>query len=124
MLPIAPLRRSDPRLYQIGSLALLLAYGMAALSFDITPGRAILLLSTALAAQAVFTRIFRLPAWDPWSALISGLSLCLLLRTASPLLAASAAAVTIGSKFLLRWNGKHLFNPTNFALAAAIAATG
>ncbi|HEY6051025.1 MAG TPA: RnfABCDGE type electron transport complex subunit D [Thermoanaerobaculia bacterium] len=122
MLPIAPLRRSDPRLYQIASLALLLAWGMAALSFDVTPGRAALLLTTALGAQAVFTRIFRLPAWDPWSALISGLSLCLLLRTASPLLAAAAAAVTIGSKFLLRWNGKHIFNPTNFGIVAMLAA--
>ena len=121
MSPIAPLRRTDPRLYQIGSLALLLAYGVAALSFDVTPARALLLLSAALGAQALFTRLFRLPAFDPWSALISGLSLCLLLRTASPLLAAGAAVVTIGSKFLLRWNGKHIFNPTNFGIVAMLA---
>jgi Na+-transporting NADH:ubiquinone oxidoreductase subunit NqrB len=122
MPPIAPLRRNDARLYQIGSLALLLAYGIAALSFDVTPGRAVLLLSTALTAQLGFTRVFRLPVFDPWSSLISGLSLCLLLRTASPLLAAAAAVVTIGSKFLLRWNGKHLFNPTNFGIVAMLVA--
>ena len=122
MPPIAPLRRTDARLYQIASLALLLAYGMAALSFDVTVSRAILLLGTALAAQLAFSRLFRLPAFDPWSALISGLSLCLLLRTSSPLLAAAAAVVTIASKFLLRWNGKHLFNPTNFGIVAMLAA--
>ena len=96
MTPIAPLRRTDPRLYQIASLALLLAYGIAALSFDVTPGRALLLLSAALGSQALFTRLFRLPAWDPWSSLISGLSLCLLLRTASPLLAVLAAVHAAG----------------------------
>src|SRR6185503_5451674 len=26
----------------------------------------------------------------------------------------------IGSKFALRWNGKHLFNPTNFAIVALL----
>ncbi|MEO8431040.1 MAG: RnfABCDGE type electron transport complex subunit D [Acidobacteriota bacterium] len=122
MLPIAPLRRSDARLYQIASLALLLAYGMAALSFDVAPARAALLLGTALASQLGFSRLARLAAFDPWSALISGLSLCLLLRTPSALLAVAAAVITIGSKFALRWNGKHLFNPTNFGLVAMLAA--
>jgi len=121
MPPIATLRRTDPRLYQIGSLALLLVYGIGALSFDVTAGRAAILLSTALASQLAFTLAFRLPRFDPWSALISGLSLCLLLRTASPLLAVAGAILTIGSKFLLRWNGKHLFNPTNFGIVAMLA---
>jgi Na+-transporting NADH:ubiquinone oxidoreductase subunit NqrB len=48
--------------------------------------------------------------------LISGLSLCLLLRTNFLHLAVLAAVVTIASKFLLRCNGKHIFNPTNFGL--------
>src|SRR5439155_1672013 len=32
------------------------------------------------------------------------------------ILAAVTAAVTIASKFVLRWNSKHIFNPTNFGL--------
>ena len=36
----------DPRLYQIATLASLLVYGMGWLEFDITPGRAALLLTT------------------------------------------------------------------------------
>ncbi|HXM76038.1 MAG TPA: RnfABCDGE type electron transport complex subunit D [Thermoanaerobaculia bacterium] len=124
MLAVAPLRPSDPRLFQIASLAILLAYGMAVLSFDVTAARALLLVATALVVQLACTRLARLPAFDPWSALISALSLCLLLRTNSAWLAAAAAAGAIASKFLFRWNGKHLFNPTNFALAAAIAVTG
>src|SRR5207247_3026269 len=59
----------------------------------------------------------------PRSALISGLSLCLILRTGSPGLATAAAVIAIASKFLIRFNGKHLFNPTNFGLVAMMALT-
>ena len=111
----------DPRLYQIATLALLLGYGLARLGFDVPPLQAVLILSTALLAQLAFTRAWRLPRYDPRSALISALSLCLLLRTGSPALAAAAALVTIASKFLLRWRGKHVFNPTNFGLMAMMA---
>jgi Na+-transporting NADH:ubiquinone oxidoreductase subunit NqrB len=61
--------------------------------------------------------------FEPKSALISGLSLCLLLRTNSLLLVGACAVITIASKFVLRWRGKHLFNPTNFGLVAMIAMT-
>ena len=117
-------RRIDPRFYQIGALSFLLAYGMTRLGFDISAGRAALILGSALAAQWAGTRLWRLPAFDPKSALISGLSLCLLLRTNSWLLAATAAILAIGGKFLLRWNGKHIFNPTNFALVALLIFAG
>jgi len=114
----------DPRIYQIAALASLLLYGMAFLGFDVSPGRAAVILAAALGTQLLCTRAFRLPAFDPKSALISGLSLCLLLRTNLWALAVSTAAVTIASKFLIRWNGKHLFNPTNFGLVALMLMTG
>jgi len=119
-----PRSRLDPRLYQIAVLAGLLAYGIVALHFEIRASRAILILSTALLAQYACTRAWRLPAYDPRSALISGLSLCLLLRANSAGLAIVAAVVTIASKFILRWDGKHVFNPTNFGLVAMMLATG
>ena len=34
------------------------------------------------------------------------------------------AVTTIASKFLLQWNGKHIFNPTNFGIIATLALTG
>jgi len=114
----------DPRLYQILVLACLLVYGVVRLDFEISAGRALLLLGTALLTQLACTRLWRLPAFDPRSALISGLSLCLLLRTSSAALAVLAAAVTIASKFALRVRGKHVFNPTNFGIAALMLATG
>jgi enediyne biosynthesis protein E5 len=117
-------RFRDPRLYQIAVLASLLVYGVLWLDLEVQPLQAAVLLATALLTQYVCTRIWRLPAFDPRSALISGLSLCLLLRTGSLLLAATAAVVTIASKFVLRWRGKHIFNPTNFGIVAMMLATG
>lgn len=114
----------DPRLYQILLLASLLVYGTVRLDLEIPPGRALLLLTAALLTQLACTRLWRLPAFDPRSALISGLSLCLLLRTNSAALAVLAAVVTIASKFVLRFRGKHVFNPTNFGIVALMLATG
>jgi hypothetical protein len=95
---IAPLRLHDARAWQIACLTGLLAYGILFLRFDVTPARVLVIVSTALATQALGTSFAKLPAFDPWSALISSLSLCLLLRTSSPLVAAFAAAAAIGSK--------------------------
>ena len=106
----------DPRVYQITVLSGLLIYGLGWLHFDITPDRAALLLGTALLTQYLCTKIWRLPKFDPKSALISGLSLCLLCRTNFAAVAILAAVVTISSKFIVRWKGKHIFNPTNFGL--------
>lgn len=114
----------DPRLYQILILSSLLVYGVTRLDLEIRPGRALFLLAVALLAQYACTRAWRLPAFDPRSALISGLSLCLLLRTNSAGLAALAAGAAIASKFALRVRGKHIFNPTNFGIMATMLATG
>lgn len=117
----------DPRLYQILVLASLLVYGVAGLDLEVRASLAAAMMATALLTQYACTRIWRLPAFDPKSALISGLSLCLLLRTdASALgvaLGVAAALVTIASKFVIRWRGKHLFNPTNFGIVALMLAT-
>lgn len=115
-----PFLDSDPRLWQIGVLGSLLLYGLLALDFDIDATRAVVIVGTALFAQWAATKIWHLPFFDPRSALISALSLCLLLRTRSLALAALIAAVAILSKFVLRWRGKHIFNPTNFGLALGI----
>ena len=114
---------ADPRLYQICTLATLLVYGIGWLDFDVTPARVALLVATALATQAAGDWIVgnRLPFLSSArSALISGLSLCLLLRTNSAGLAAMAAVLTVASKFVIRVRGKHVFNPTNGGIVAML----
>ena len=113
----------DPRLYQIATLASLLAYGLFFLTFDITLVRVIVLLATVIVTQAVCDRVAHQSAVNIRSALISGLSLCLLLRTNRPELAVLAAVLTIAGKCLIRFRGKHLFNPTNGGLVAMLILT-
>ena len=118
----------DARHGQIATLATLLGYGMVRLGFDIALPQVLVTLGSALAAQAAFewasarraglalapTRLIS----GCKSALISALSLCLLLRTDWLALAALAAVVAVGSKFLIRIRNKHVFNPTNLAIVA------
>ena len=108
--------RLDPRWYQIGALAGLLTFGVWRLDFGLGPTQLGITLLTALGTQYAAARLTGATRCEWRSALISGLSLCLLLRASSPWLLAAGAGAAIGSKFLLRWRGKHLFNPTVFAL--------
>ena len=114
----------DPRSYQIAALVLLLFYGLLRVQIDVRPWQAIQLLTAALLAQYLCGRLWKLEAFEPKSALISGLSLCLLLRSNSAVLAAATALAAIASKFVLRWNGKHVFNPTNFGLVLMLLCSG
>lgn len=113
----------DPRPLQIAIRCLLLGYGVLGLDFEVDPIHAGGMVAAALGTQLLCTWLWRLPRFDPQSAVLSGLSLALLLRSSSLSLAFVAGALAISSKFLLRWNGKHLFNPSCFALVAMMAAT-
>jgi Na+-transporting NADH:ubiquinone oxidoreductase subunit NqrB len=113
----------DPRHYQILVLGSLLAYGVFALDFEVRAGQALAIVAAALATQLACT-LTAAVRFDPKSAAISALSLCLLLRTDRPALAAAAAVLAIAGKFVIRVRGKHVFNPTNFGLVAMIAASG
>ena len=86
------LRNCDPRYYQIAALLVLLLYGLLRLRFDVHFSQALTILTTVLIVQYICGRAWKLRGFDPRSALISGLSLCLLLRTNSLLLAAAVAA--------------------------------
>ena len=114
-------KRLDPRLYQIACLGLLLIYGLGWRSFDVSPAQIVLTLGVALATQWLATRWAALPLFDAKSALISGISLCLLLRVDELWLAPAAAVIAVGSKFVVRWGGKHIFNPTNIGIAVVVA---
>src|SRR5260370_2959085 len=111
-----------PRLYQIAALAVLLTYGVTRLAFDVSATRILLTLAIASADEWVRSRVARIP-FDPKSAAIPALSLSLLLRSNGFFFIAVAAVVAIASKFVLRWNGKHVFNPTCFAIVLLLATT-
>lgn len=110
-------RRFDPRWWQICCLSGLLTYGLFWLSLDVSRIQIAATIGTALAVQWILTRALKLSGFEWKSALISGLGLCFLFRANDWRLAAATASIAIGSKFFIRWNGKHIWNPTNIALA-------
>jgi hypothetical protein len=57
------------------------------------------------------------------SATITAMGLCLLLRSNHLSTLAIASCLAIGSKFILQVKGKHLFNPSNFGIIAALVLT-
>ena len=125
-------RALDPRDLQIAALAALLAWGQWQLGFAVPPSHIAATLGVALLTQALASRLARLPApataihglrlpFEPRSALISSLSLCLLLRANDTLWCALAAAIAVGSKFVLRVGDKHVLNPTNGAIVILLA---
>lgn len=114
---------TDPRHYQIVVLGSLLLFGVFILDFGISFQNAVAIVSTALGVQWLASRIVQLPRFDPLSPLITSLSLTLLLRTDDVALAAAAAVIAIGSKFVIRVGGKHVFNPANVALVTMMLAS-
>jgi Na+-transporting NADH:ubiquinone oxidoreductase subunit NqrB len=115
--------RLDPRTYQLAVPATLLTAGLTTLHFDVGAAQVVATMATVLATQAACVRLTGLPSLNLQSALISGFSLCLLLRTSDLRWALAAAVIAIASKFLIRWRGKHIFNPTNFAIVALLVLT-
>jgi hypothetical protein len=124
-------RGLDPRDYQVAALTTLLVLGKLAFGFDVSWLQVGVTLTSALAWQWLATCMgwpstgaasTSPPPFEWKSALISGLSLCLLLRTRIQIWAAVAGIVAVGSKFVLRVpradgrGTKHLLNPTNGAI--------
>ncbi len=57
------------------------------------------------------------------SAIISSMGLCLLLKTNSLTAAITAAFISIASKYIIRINGKHIFNPSALGIIVTVFIT-
>jgi Na+-transporting NADH:ubiquinone oxidoreductase subunit NqrB len=114
----------DARHFQIVYLGLFLLAGISQLGWDTEISRILVVFGTCLAVQSVFV-LFKQAPWSSLkSALISSLGLTLLLKTNGLETAAIGAALTIASKFLIRFDRKHVFNPVNFGIIATVLLTG
>jgi len=114
----------DPRIWQIGMLTALLGYGKLALGFPVAAEELLLIIAAALGTQWLAAKAGFASRFDPKSALTSALSIAILLRAAEPWLLAAASAFAIASKYALRIDGKHLWNPSALAIAAAVLVSG
>src|SRR4051812_21994089 len=119
--PFAARFLADARHYQIAALSTLLVFNLGWIDFGAQPANSALALAAALLTQIVCSRLTGVPI-DLRSPLITGLSLSLLLRADEPWIHAAAGAIAIGSKFLLRIDGKHIWNPAGFAIVVLLFA--
>jgi Na+-transporting NADH:ubiquinone oxidoreductase subunit NqrB len=121
-LPVIRLLRSiwsDARHLQIIALVSLLAINFAIIDFGARMAASACAFAASLVTQFICSRLAQIPL-DLRSPLITGLSLSLLLRAEEPWLHALAGAIAISSKFLLRIEGKHVFNPAGFAIVVLL----
>ncbi|HEX7905682.1 MAG TPA: DUF2330 domain-containing protein [Chitinophagaceae bacterium] len=122
--------RLDPRYFQVIFQALFLSYGILLLHWEadwihyaISIGGCLLFQYTADSIKA--RRLLSLNEFDRWgfSVLISAMSLCLLLKTNDWYISLLAAFITVASKYIFRWNHKHIFNPSAIGIVATLFFT-
>jgi Na+-transporting NADH:ubiquinone oxidoreductase subunit NqrB len=110
----------DARLYQIIFLAALLTTGVLLRDFALRPEQMALTFAAGLATQALCIRALGLKRVGYLSAAITCFGLSILLRADTSWVHPLAACIAIGSKFVLRINGKHLYNPANFGVMTSV----
>ena len=110
----------DPRMFQILFLGILLAAGAWLRDFSLSSAQISLTFAAAIATQHL--TFARRPDAPPSyrSAIITGLSLTLLLRADNLWVHPIAAFAAISSKSIIRVRGKHLFNPATFGVIFAM----
>ena len=116
--------RQDARHYQMTYLTIFLLTGILFLEWHDNLLHYAVLIVTALCIQSMGMLAVNMYNDGWWkSALITSLGLCLLCKTGSLQTTLLAATLAIGSKFIIRFRGKHLFNPVNFGLVATSLIT-
>ncbi len=112
---------SDPRLWQIFSLGILLGLGAYFRDFSLRPTQAILTFVAALATQWACWPLTPNKPRSLRSAFITALSLSILLRADNFFVHPIAAAAAISSKSIFRFREKHLFNPATFGVIFSLS---
>ena len=114
----------DARHFQIVYLGSFLILGILLLQWGSDINKYATIIITALVVQAIAAYVLGLSMQSLKSALITALGLCLLCKTNMLETAALASVLAIGSKFLIRYKGKHVFNPVNFGIIVTLLLTG
>ncbi len=113
---------SDARHYQIAALATLVVFNLGWIDFGARPANSAAAVGACLLTQIVCSYLFKVPL-DLRSPLITGFSLSLLLRADEVWIHALAGVIGIASKFILRLDGKHIWNPAGLAIVVLIYLT-
>jgi hypothetical protein len=118
-------RWDDPRLPFAGLLTLYAVLGLTVLRFGRDPLQMSLTVAATCALDMALAWLLRGGRLVPLSAYISGLSLALLLNYSHDyFLLFLPVLLTVGSKHLITFRGRHVFNPSMFGVAASLMVGG
>jgi hypothetical protein len=133
--PVVLPTRRDPRLHLALVITTLQVLGQTSLGFELSiPQILASILTCAVIETAIVFRRQGVLAW-PASALLTGNGVAFILRVNDTphgdwwsfhgvWIFAATAAVSIGSKHLVRYRDRHIFNPSNFGLVACFLLLG
>jgi enediyne biosynthesis protein E5 len=111
----------DARLLQILFLGALLSVGVLLRDFAVQPAQIAATYASALATQWFWLRRLNLKQVGYLSAVVTACGLSILIRADNGWVHPLLAAVAITSKFVVRIDGRHLFNPANLGAVLAFA---
>jgi Na+-transporting NADH:ubiquinone oxidoreductase subunit NqrB len=115
-----PFLRLDNRYLAPILVTLVLVIGQISFGFLESWSRTFLAIATSILVEVVLGRLF-FGAWPHLaSAYISGISIGMLIRSPEFWPYALCAAISITSKYVLRMDGRHLWNPSNFGIVAML----
>lgn len=98
-------------------------YGTSNLKWDFNPLIVFTIIFTCIITQLIACYIYSKPVDAIKSAIVTSLGISILLKTDSIQVALLAAFFAISSKYTLKINNKHIFNPANLGIISAIYLT-
>jgi enediyne biosynthesis protein E5 len=101
-------------------VTIVLLVGQLTFGFLESWSRTVLAIGTAIAVELVLARLFTGKWPHLASSYISGISVGMLVRSPAIWPYALCSAISITSKYVLRVDGRHIWNPSNFGIVAML----
>ena len=125
----------DPRMHVAAVLVTLQVLGQTVLGFRLSVAQILICMATGALIEFVVTFFKDSAIMWPASGLLTGNSTAFILRTPGTLhgqwwsthgiwIFVGVVAISMASKYLIRWHGRHIFNPSNLGLVIAFVALG
>ena len=125
----------DPRMHVAAVLVTLQVLGQTVLGFRLSVAQILICLATGALIEFVVAFFKDSAIMWPASGLLTGNSTAFILRTPGTLhgqwwsthgiwIFVGVVALSMASKYVIRWRGRHIFNPSNLGLVIAFVALG
>ena len=125
----------DPRMHVAAVLVTLQVLGHTVLGFRLSVAQILICLATGALIEFVVAFFKDTAIMWPASGLLTGNSTAFIRRTPGTLhcqwwsthglwIFIGVVAISMASKYLIRWRGRHIFNPSNLGLVIAFVALG